>query len=247
MSSLRFGKQPRKSDYRTLRLRTYLGRALAPPPAAYDALDRVFSALGRSDVAALFPMDGNDRLGDCTIAAAAHAVTLWKGLVGELSIMSEPKVTKLYLHLAKGIDTGLVELDVLDYWRKSAINDEKILAFASIDIHNHEHVKQAITLFGGVYLGFAVQADCEADFKARRPWTPGPMLLGSGHAVFATGYDDAGLTVLTWGSTQKATWDWWDHCVDEAYAVLPSTARKADFAPGFDFDQLAADLQLVAN
>jgi hypothetical protein len=107
-------------------------------------------------------------------------------------------------------------------------------------------VKQAIHLFGGVYLGFQVQRHCLEDFNARKPWTPAP-LTHDGHAVYAVGYDKHGLTVLTWGSTQKATWEWWDECVDEAYAILPPQAKKADFAPGFDFAQLQSDLQAVAQ
>lgn len=246
MPSLRFGKLPPKSDYRTLRLKSYLGPVLAPPPVACDALERVRARLDRRDLANLFPMNGNELYGDCAVAAAAHALTVWNGLLGATRIVAEPTVEKLYLHLANGIDAGLAALDVLNHWRKSGIDGERIRAFATLDVHDHDQVKQAITLFGGVYLGFVVQADCVADFNARRPWTPGPR-LGHGHVVFATGYDDVGVTVLTWGSTQKASWAWWDDCVDEAYALLPATAKKADFAPGFDFDQLLADLGRVAS
>jgi hypothetical protein len=52
--------------------------------------------------------------------------------------------------------------------------------------------------------------------------------------VFAVEYDKNGVTVLTWGNTQRATWVWWDECVDEAYAILPPEAENPDFAPGFD-------------
>lgn len=246
MPSLRFGKLPPKADYRTLRLKTYLGRGLAPPPIACDTLERVRAALGRRDIADLFPLSGNDRYGDCTIVAAAHALAVWRGLRGEAGVVPEPEVVKLYGHLAGGIDGGLAQLDVLNHWRKSPIDAERLQAFAAVGVHDHELVKQAVTLFGGVYVGFVVQADCVADFNARRPWTPGPR-LGHGHTVFVTGYDDVGVTALTWGSVQKATWAWWDDCVDEAYALLPMTAKKADFAPGFDFDQLQADLRLVAR
>jgi hypothetical protein len=62
--------------------------------------------------------------------------------------------------------------------------------------------------------------------------------------VYAVAYDDNGLTVLTWGSTQKATWAWWDECVDEAYAILPQQAKEFD---GFDLKQLKADLNEVAD
>ena len=246
MANYRFGKHPPKVDYRTLRFKTYLTSAVAPPPPSVDTLTRVYAKLSQSDPTKLFPMDGNDSLGDCTIAALAHAVTLFRGLVGKTDILSQQAVVKLYMHLTGGVDSGLNELDVLNYWRKTAVGGDKILAFATIDVKNHTHVQQAIQLFGGVYLGFQVQQNCIQAFDARTPWTPGP-LTNDGHAVFATGYDPDGVTVLTWGNTQKATWAWWDECVDEAYAILPPEAKTAGYAPGFNFKQLNADLNAVAN
>ncbi|MEO6918152.1 MAG: hypothetical protein ABI171_03800 [Collimonas sp.] len=246
MSSLRFGKHPPKHDYRTLRLKNYLGTALAAPPAAYDVLANVYQKLGTSDPAQLFPMDGNDTLGDCTIAALAHAITTYNGLIGTQKIPTKQAVVKLYMHLTGGVDSGLSELDVLNYWRKTAVSGEKIFAYTNIDVKNHTHIQQAIQLFGGVYLGFQVQENCQQEFNAHQPWTPG-KLTNDGHAVYAVAYDATGVTVLTWGSTQKATWGWWDACVDEAYAILPAEASNADFAPGFDFAQLQADLANVAN
>ena len=246
MPSYRFGKHPPKQDYRTLRLKSYLGPALAAPPASYSALQQVYQKLNVSDPTELFPMDGNDTLGDCTIAGVAHAITLYRGRIGTTSIMRKPDVIKLYMHLTGGVDSGLNELDVLNYWRKRPVQSDKILAFVSVDPKNHVHVKQAIQLFGGVYLGFQVQQNCVEDFDARKPWTPAP-LTNDGHAVVAVGYDASGVTVLTWGNTQKGTWDWWNECVDEAYAILPPEAKKADFSPGFEFDKLKDDLTAVAN
>lgn len=246
MPGYRFGKHPPQSDYRTLRFKDYLTVGLAPPPSALDILDRVYGRLGTSNPAQLFPMDGNDRLGDCTIAALAHAITVYRGLVGSERIMAQQAVIKLYMHLTGGVDSGLNELDVLNYWRQTAVDGDKILAFVKLDPKNHTHVQQAIQLFGGVYLGFQVQQNCIQEFDAHQPWTPGP-LTQDGHAVFAVGYDPNQLTVLTWGSTQQATWAWWDECVDEAYAILPPEAKKAGFAPGFDIAQLEQDLNAVAS
>jgi hypothetical protein len=246
MPAFRFGKHPPKVDYRTLRFRRYATAALADPPASYDVLGRVYSKLGMApDPKALFPMDGNDTLGDCTIAALAHAVTTYRGLIGHREIMSRKAVVKLYMHLTGGVDSGLNELDVLNYWRKHSVTRDKILAFASIDPKNHTHIQQAIQLFGGVYLGFQVQENCVQDFDAGRPWTPG-TLTNDGHAVYAVAYDASGVTVLTWGNTQRATWGWWDECVDEAYAILPPEAKDTGFAPGFDLAQLQEDLTEVA-
>lgn len=191
-------------------------------------------------------MDGNDTLGDCTIAALAHAVAVYRALISKKKIWSKKNVIKLYMHLTNGMDSGLNELDVLNYWQSHPAAGDKIFAYASIDVKNHTHIQQAIQLFGGVYLGFQVQKNCIEDFVARKPWTPSP-LTNDGHAVFAVGYDKTGITVLTWGNTQKGTWSWWNECVDEAYAILPPEAKKADFVPGFDFNQLKVDLSEVAN
>ncbi len=245
MANYRFGKHPPKIDYRTLRMSNYLSPEIPAPPISYDVLTKIYNQLKIKDPAKLFPMDGNDTRGDCTIAALAHAITVYRGLIGKKKIMSEADVVKLYMHLTNGVDSGLNELDVLNYWCKKAVSGDEILAFVSISPKNHTHVKQAIKLFGGVYLGFQVQENCIKDFDARKPWQPG-KLTNDGHAVFAVEYDKSGVTVLTWGNTQQATWGWWDECVDEAYAILPPQAKNIKFA-GFDIKQLQIDLAAVKN
>jgi hypothetical protein len=244
MPNYRFGKHPPKVDYRTLRFADYVTPALAAPPPSYNVLANL--KLKANDPTKLFPMDGNDTLGDCTIAALAHAVTTYRGLVGTQSIMAKAAVVKLYMHLTGGVDSGLQELDVLNYWRQNAVSGDEIITYTSIKPKNHTHIQQAIQLFGGVYLGFQVQANCIQEFDNHLPWTPGP-LSNDGHAVYAVGYDQNYLTVLTWGNTQPATWAWWDECVDEAYAILPPEAKDPKFAPGFNLAQLQADLAAVAN
>jgi hypothetical protein len=96
-------------------------------------------------------------------------------------------------------------------------------------------VKLYMHLTGGVDSG--LQEASHSAFRRRLP----------GHAVYAVGYDQNFLTVLTWGNTQQATWSWWDECVDEAYAILPPEAKDPKFAPGFNLAQLQADLAAVAN
>jgi hypothetical protein len=243
MPNYRFGKHPPKVDYRTLRFKNYLSPTIAPPPASDNVLTRVYEKLKITDPAKLFPMDGNDTLGDCTIAALAHAVTVYRGLLGKKTIMAKADVVKLYMHLTGGVDSGLNELDVLNYWRQNKVDGDEIITYAAIDVKNHTHLEQAIHLFGGVYLGFQVQENCIQEFDAHKPWTPG-HLTSDGHAVFAVAYDQKGVTVLTWGSTQQATWAWWDECVDEAYAILSPEAATFE---GFDLAQLKADLAAVAS
>ena len=87
MANCRFGKHPPKVDYRTLRFQSYLKAGIAAPPASYNVLDTVYKNLKSSDSAKLFPMDGNDTIGDCTIAALAHAITVYRGLLKKKKIM----------------------------------------------------------------------------------------------------------------------------------------------------------------
>src|ERR1700722_1648353 len=243
MPSLRFGKHPPKVDYRTLRFKDYLDSSLSPPPATYDNLQAVYKNLKVSAPTELFPMDANDSLGDCTIAALAHADTVFNGLAGKKKIPPKGAVVKLYMHLTNGVDSGLNELDVLNYWQSNPVEGDEITAFVSINPKNHTHVQQAIQLLGGVYLGFQVQQNAQQEFTARKPWIPGP-LTNDGHAVYAVSCDANGVTVLTWGNTQQGTWAWWDECVDEAYAIVaPGTAVPA----GINLAQLKADLAQVAS
>src|ERR1017187_8792598 len=142
-----FGKLSKRSDYRTLRFQDFITPALAAPPTSDSILARVLANL-KASAQTLFPMDGNDQYGDCTIAARAHAVTVFQGLTSKEVIFPPAMVEKLYFSLAGEQDTSIDELSVLNYWRKN-VGGDKLLAYVSIKPGNHEHVQQAIQLFGG--------------------------------------------------------------------------------------------------
>ncbi len=242
---VKFGKLAPQLSYTTPRLATYLADTIAPPPAAFDILPRVFTATKRSDIPGLFPIDGNNSLGDCTIAALAHAQTVYRAMAGSLCILGAADVEKLYFQLTGGPDVGLAEINVLNYWRTHPVNNDRILGFASIDPHNHIHVQQAIALFGGVYIGFQVTQQTIQQWMEHTPWTPAP-LIPEGHAVFVTSFNATGVVVLTWGSIQQGTWAWWDQTVDECYAIVPPEAFHPQFAPGVNVPQLMADMKELA-
>jgi hypothetical protein len=240
----KYGNLPAQKASKTLRFQDYVAAPAFMPPAI-NVLPRVYGQLGVNDPTILFPMDGNIQYFDCDIAAVAHAITVYNGLVGKRNILTEADVVNLYLRFTNGANIGLRTIDVLNYWQMNPISGDQILAFVSIDPTNHVHLQQSIQLFGGVYLGFNVQQNAQEDFNNRQAWVPAP-LTGHFHAVYGVGYDPNGLTVLTWGNTQQATWAWNDACVYEAYAILPPEA--ALFNPGgFDVAQLRADLQQLAN
>ena len=247
MKDLCFGKLAPKIDEKTLMLSNYLTPVLSAPPLSFNNLQTVYSKLKISSPTKLFPMDGNDSVGDCTIAGVGHITTVYSGLIGVKKVPTKASILKLYYQLTKGEDTGLACLDVLNYWRNNSFDGDKIIVYAKIkNPKNHTEVQQAIRLFGGVYLGFNVQENAIADFKKKIPWTPG-TLTGDGHCIDAVAYDQTGLTVLTWGNIQIGTWAWWDECVDECYAIIPPEAKNPAFAPGFNYAQLVADLSLITK
>ncbi len=61
-----------------------------------------------------------------------------------------------------------------------------------------------------------------------------------GHAIYARSYDEAGVTFITWGQLQHATWAWIAKYVSESYLIIDAiNARTAEI---FDADKLAAAL-----
>lgn len=243
----KFGRTPKRDDARTLQFAKYAVVLPAPPPG-YSSYQRVLSKLnlGWPQIPELYPMDGNDTVGDCTIAALAHCDTTFSGIVGQNSIMAQADVLALYFQLTGGQDTGLNELDVLNYWRGYKLGNTQVYAYVSVDPKNHEHVKQAISMFDMVYTGFNVPNNCLDEFNAGEPWANPNGFSGDGHAVPFGSYSADMLRCLTWGATQLATWDWWDTCVEECYALLPTEAGQEGFnIEGFDLAQLQSDLAAV--
>ena len=227
-TQVKLGKLPVKTDVRTLRLARYVERAkLPPPPPDLDLAAAVME----------WPMYANDRIGDCTTAAAAHMIEAWTAPVRGGAVEVSERAVLAAFNKVKQIDPrtgeeGAVELDVLTYWRKRGIGG--VAAF----------------LFGGLYIG--LELPLSAQHQAMWDWThrlEGPAKPGSwgGHAVDVVGYDREALTVVTWGRLQELTWSFWDRYVDEVYAILSvDFLDEAGEAPnGFDLAALKADLALV--
>ncbi len=241
----KLGKLPVRLDVRTLRLARYVDRTTLPPPPEHLDLTTHVSE---------WPMYANDRIGDCTIAAAGHMIEAWTAAAhGSATEVSEPAV----LHAFDAVkitdpstgEEGAVELDVLRYWRSTGVGGHRIGAFAGVSLHDEQLVRTGAFLFGGVYIGLALPVTAQT--QDVWDWTgtlSGPAKPGSwgGHAVDVVGYDADGLTVVTWGSLKRMTWRFWERYVDEAYCLLSPDFLLGGKAPnGFDLDALKADLALV--
>ena len=241
----KLGKLPVRTDVRTLRLRRYVDPTKLPaPPDELDLTQQVPE----------WPMYGNDRIGDCTTAAAGHMIEAWTAAAaGHATEISEDSVLSAF-DAVKVVDPrtgeeGAIELDVLRYWRKHGIGRHRIGAFAAVPVHDPRLVQTGAWLFGGLYIGLSLPLSARA--QAVWDWTgtlSGDAKPGSwgGHAVDVVRYDADGLTVVTWGRLQEMSWSFWDRYCDEAYCIMTDDFLRGDVAPnGFDLETLKADLELI--
>ena len=246
----RLGKLAARRDPRTFSLSNYL-RA--------DALPAAPSALSFTSKVAKWPMMDNDRLGDCTCAAAGHMIEQWTTYSGRAFTPTDSEIVAAY-SAAGGYDpatgqndNGCVVQDVLNLWRKTGVAGHKINAYVGLEPKNHMHVKDSIYLFGNVYIGVGLPISAQGQTEWAVP-PNGPVGVGApgswgGHAVPIVAYDQRGLTVVTWGALKRMSWGFLDTYCDEAYAVLSEdwiSATKHVTPESFDFKTLQADIQQLS-
>jgi hypothetical protein len=248
MAHGKLGKRPRRHDPRTIHLADYVPAGAPPiPPGQEDWENKL----------AFWGMMKNDKVGDCTVAAAGHFEMLWTAYSGTEIIPTDEQIIAAYAAITgydpvTGMnDNGAVELDVLNYWRKTGIASRMIEGYASIDPPNTAQVCQAIYLFGGVYIGFEVPQSAMDQFDAGQAWdvVANDGGIQGGHAVPVMGYNAQGGACITWGKIQRFTWAFWKKYVDESYAVLSTDwfNSKGMTPAGFGVDELRRDLGLIAG
>ena len=245
-TKMKLGRRAIRHDPRTLQLARYM-KALPPPPDAVDWTKGITA----------FGMMLNDQLGDCTIAGCGHAVQIWSANLGAEVTLADSVVQQFYEEwdgynpADPSTDQGGVELDVLNAWRQGGFAGHILTGFADPHPANLEAVRQAISLFGGVYIGLALPATAQNQpvWDVPDPSDPNAM-PGSwgGHCVFVPKYDEKGFTCITWGGLQEMTLAFWNEYCDEAHTLLSRDWLGAKGSPArLDLGQLEADLQQVTS
>ncbi len=196
-------------------------------------------------------MLGNDRIGDCTVAGAMHAVMLWHAVINKPIRFTTLDATEDYFAITGGQDSGADMVTVAKYWRDTGFRDShatrhKILAYLHVDAANLHNIDAACYLFDVVGLGITVGNQEERAFINRQPWTDPNSIVDGYHYVPMVGKDGKYRYVVTWGGLQPVTEEWFKAKVNEVVAVLSDENMiSGKTLEGFDADALEADLEAV--
>jgi len=241
------GRLPADPSKPKLRLRRKAQRQLDVQPSA-DWLSAVSQ----------WGMLANDRVGDCTMAAAAHiAIAVDKyGQDNDLQITDE-QVLEAYSAVSgydparPETDVGATLQDACDYWHKIGISGNKITAFAWIDPKDLNLIRSAIAVFGSVYVGMWVTQEAMDQFDHGQPWTTTnrrSRQLG-GHCIQLGSYDADTFTAVTWGQTQKLSVAFQKRWIDEIVVPIDlDWLRKTGTSPaGLDVAQLNSDYESLTG
>ena len=197
-----------------------------------------------------WPLDGNDIYGDCSMAAAAHAIHAWNIATRQSNpVPTTQEVLAEYFKVTNGADIPLQEAEVLKLWHRNGLWGHKILGYTPVDMGDIHLIKQATYLYGLALVGVRLTKKSEHQFKLQQPWTlqrgwKSEPIVG-GHAVPVIGYDPYHLYVVTWGRVQKMSFDWWHAYGDEAWAIFPSQLQEDGGADHLRLDLLHVDLKNI--
>jgi len=228
-------------------------------------LPRLPRMVDNSDSGDGWPMYRNDKWGCCTCVTAAHMTQLHSIIARRTpTVPTDADVLAFYQRVTEleggrfdpisgANDNGAIELDLLNQWRRYPIGGQKIFAFAAVEPDDEDLVRAGIYVFGGLYIGIALPLSARRQLAAKQPWEvvadPATSIPGSwgGHAVCVLAYDPEGLTIATWGTTQRMTWGFWHRYVDESYVAAPMQWKTRGAHPAFNWNELMGNLDALGT
>lgn len=235
-----------------LRFSTYLMAATLPSIPDTFGHQNLFPRVG-------YGMLGNDRVGDCTVAGAMHAVMLWNKIAGRnvnfttLDAIDDYSAISGYRPGDPSTDNGADMVAVAKYWRQTGIRDNtatrhRITAYLGVNVSLLDHVYAAAYLFDAVGLGVNITSSCEDQFDRGEPWSVVHSDSVEGmHFVPLISKSAAGLGVVTWGAFQLITEEWLRANLVEVVAYLSEESlTNGKSAEGLDLSALQGDLEAVA-
>lgn len=237
----KFGRRPMGIPRPHLRFRTYLKGNLPAPPALCDY--NVGGGAVMKDVMQ------NDVLGDCGIAGGYHFVGAVTGNAGDLFHASPADIIADYSAIGgykpgdAHTDQGIVLQDALNYWTvKGFRNGTRLMGWLSVNAANQTELMQALFLSEGLYIGMGLPDAWIEPFPSKdgAVWTvSGASDPNNGHCVYADGYDETGVWIITWGLRVKLTW--------KALAAYATSASGGECYVLFSPDELGKGQSRAPN
>ena len=197
---------------------------------------------------------GNDKVGCCVIAGAAHESILWNTeskktvLYTPENVISDYSAITGYNPKDPSTDKGTDMQLAASYRRKTGIIDKngirhRILAYLSVKPVKQE-IQESIYLFSGTGIGLIFPQSAMDQFSANKPWTVvnGSKIVG-GHYVACVGFDSNYVYCITWGRVQKMSWGFVLKYSDEIITYLSTEMLKdGKSIDGFNLVQLQDSL-----
>jgi hypothetical protein len=203
-------------------------------------------------------MDGNDTLGDCTIAGADHVIAAENALLSTADPRPALSVLESQYSVLSPKDQGCVIATVLQTWRNQGLfqmpgGPNKISAYAPFNQRSKTEFHQVIAFTGNAYLGIACPQSAQQQFAKQMqtgklvPWTVvADSTVAGGHCIVAVGYTEAGLYCVTWGAIVLVTWPFLTKYCDEGWALITEEIiDKRGDTLGLNVTELDADLNAL--
>lgn len=252
---MKFGRKPAVHTARTMRLGLFMNAALnnlgAPPSVSNDYVAAVDAVTGGD-----WGMDGNDTVGDCTLADCAHQVMLHTANTGSIVIPTAQDCLSAYSAWAGYVpsdpstDQGADETSICKHMMDDGMCGVRTSATAMISPSHMDFIRWAVQLFGACRLGIVVGQDSVQQAIAKQPWTQFTANAEGGHDVPVVKYDAQYAYCVTWGALQPISWQLManpDFLQEVHVELFPAWVNQATgLAPsGFDMAALMEDLQAI--
>lgn len=246
---MKLGKRPARINSVHLRLSTYLNTAAVLP-----LIPEVF---GHDNLVSEFGMLGNDTVGDCVFAGAAHETMLWNREVGRDVEFTTDTVLAEYSKLTgynpedPSTDQGTDMQAAASYRRRIGVRDtagrrHRIGAYVALTPGDPDQLAAATYIFGAVGVGLRFPDYAMTEFESGQPWAVryGSPQIDGGHYIPVVGRGANGnFHTVTWGRVQEMTPGFYRRYCDEALVYFTEEFLTAGVSPeGFDRAQLLIDL-----
>lgn len=241
----RYGLKPPRAGAVKMKLRDYV-RSSAP--VAFP------KSLGHPNIVYPYHILGNDEVGNCLWAGAAHETYLWTAATGSRAHISTWDTFDDYRDCCgfeygnEATDQGTDIQEGASYRRKTGIRDarddrHKIGAYVEIEPGNISEMVFAVEKFMLCGLGVTIGDNQQAQFEAGQPWDGDPGPNPGGHYIPLVGAVDGVPHIVTWGKLHPVTVSFLEKQCDQALAYLSTEMLIAGKSlDGFDLAQLQDDL-----